>query len=689
MASQRGDFLSIENFKNLVHILKRFLLDKHGIEIDSTTIDLKKTLLEMMQKVDADPDNMNLTTRDVNQITLKVVKNMILKTLNSTHGNPMFRSTSPNHVQSGLARDSALYGKRPVNSTHLLPEVSSGRNDNSVMDTYEQTKQSRNPPAPRTSSEVIASYEEKPMQESEFQMRMQALQQQRESTARIPVPDSVTLSPGTTPNSRLYNEMVADMQSFETPSQMLQRNMLDANTIEKNSTKEPKDMYRPLSFDGKEDENLFIKDTINIENKGINEAEIETNPIETRILSADALKQERPYVMQERYILVNSLDRDWLQQTMRYKYKVKFNYTSQSMITVPVYENSAIVPNTRTSTTPGIPNIAGWYDNSGGFHEAYNPNSPPGDPIASMSETITLPVDNNANIQTNFKNIYSIQVTSVIIPMDINVSMPVPFGVTGGGASTNKTIFTNDYNFNFPYCLLQINEFKDVYEGTDDAIRKSFCQLVFHKSYQSSAGRGYVVLKPVQEEKKIFYPTALSTLPTLSISLLRPSGQLINESKDGMNIMKVDYDLQWNALYLRIWTHTFFDKNEFYSGDIITIKGFYIFKISPQQTTDAVNYFNGYMNRAEGHEIITLGDANAEGFYQSFFIRAPGTFNPALGKMDIHHSVTELTYFNSALGATTTTIQNGFILNTSLQNSISMRIEQKVYDSSVIGSMNV
>jgi len=153
--------------------------------------------------------------------------------------------------------------------------------------------------------------------------------------------------------------------------------------------------------------------------------------------------------------------------------------------------------------------------------------------------------------------------------------------------------------------------------------------------------------------------------------------------------MKVDYDLQWNALYLRIWTHTFFDKNEFYSGDIITIKGFYIFKISPQQTTDAVNYFNGYMNRAEGHEIITLGDANAEGFYQSFFIRAPGTFNPALGKMDIHHSVTELTYFNSALGATTTTIQNGFILNTSLQNSISMRIEQKVYDSSVIGSMNV
>jgi len=642
--AQNREFLSAENFKNLVSICKRFVLDKHNIDIEATSIDLPKTMFETMQKVCNDPDTANITTRDMNKLTIKSVTSMVLKTMNGPNGS-LFSSTSRD---SSLTRDTALYGKRNVNSTHLLPEMAASRNG--LMDNYEQTKQSRAPPATPTMQDPgLVAYEEKPLLESEFQQRMQALQQQR---------DTQEPSTGNSP-----------------ANSMLQRNTLVASTMEMPRL-EPKEIYQPM---------LPIVEEVAVAK---NESDGAGTPsFETMIIPRDMMKPPHDYKIVQKYVLVNSLDRDWLQQQMRYKYKVKFTYTSQSIVTRPIYENNPTIPNTATYTTPGIQNVAGWFDESGRQYPKYDPNST-APQVQVGTEVIPIPVDNDANIQSNFKNIHSIQITKVIIPMDIPVTVQNTSGVTGGGAATNKIIFNNDYGFNFPYVLLQIQEFSDMYEGTDDTIRKSFCKLVFDKTYQSDVGRGYIVLKPAQEEKKVFCPTALSVMPSLSISLLRPTGNLINNSVDGISLLRVDYELQMNAFYLKIWTNNYFDQNDFYTGDLVIIRDFTIYRVSPDQTAQGVSMMNAYINRPEGHEIVMSGDANTKGFYNSFYIRAPSKFDDVHGNLIVDPSVHELQHFNAAL-STASVIQNGFILNASLQNSISFKIEQKVYDSSIIGSLNV
>jgi hypothetical protein len=210
---------------------------------------------------------------------------------------------------------------------------------------------------------------------------------------------------------------------------------------------------------------------------------------------------------------------------------------------------------------------------------------------------------------------------------------------------------------------------------------------VFHKSYQSSVGRGYIVLRPAQGERKVFYPAALSVMPTLSISLLSPNGQLFNQSRDGLTIKKIDYANISSAAanFLTIVSNTWFDKNEYCQGDRVLIKGFSIFSLSTSDDQAAIQAFNQYINRVEGHEVIGVGDANPSGFYNSFYINAPATFDDASGALNKQTALTDAlgTFNTNTVGQT---FQNGFFLNMSLQNSVSFKLEQKVYDATVLGS---
>lgn len=690
-ASSR-DFMQVDNFKHMISLFKRFLLEKHSINIDATTIDLKRTLLDTMEKVHADLRN-SATTREMNEITLKSIKNTVLKALVSEPVST--QDPVANGNGSGLARDNTLYGKRNINSAgHLLPEITTVKNDNAstaVMEQFEQIRVARDATTPRGSSvqqaKSIEAFEEvKPLDDAEFQARLKALQatrlqQQQQQQNEVPPPSSLP------PSSESVKTDVFPETGFG--SLTLDRNSLIVDVRDQNEGFDPKSIFvKPLP-----QQQLQLKLTL---------PSHQDTPDTNQVLSVQS-SNSVPYVTQERYILANSIDRDWLQQGYRYKYKVRFTRSTQDAIRVPIYENNETVPFTRTLTTRGISNIAGYYDDTGVFRPAYQSGGPLGAEIGS--ETIVLPVDNNANVQTNFRNIYSVQVTNVVIPMDVVVAA-TPFGnfttATTTGGATAKNIFNYDFNFNFPYLLLQIDEFRDIYDGTDDAIRSSFCQLVYYKSYQSNTGRGYVVLRPAQNEKKVFYPAALSTLPTLSMSLLRPNGQLLNQSRDGLSIMKIEHSTDQNTLYLQIFANKFFDKNEYCQGDNVQFKAYSLFKIADSQRNTDIERFNAFINKAEGHEVVSVGAANNAGYYRSFFIRAPSNFDESQGRVILDETaVQQLDIFNTTMSTDSIVaaayaadidngrIQNGFILNMSLQNSISLKLEQKIHDSSAIGSINV
>ena len=263
-----------------------------------------------------------------------------------------------------------------------------------------------------------------------------------------------------------------------------------------------------------------------------------------------------------------------------------------------------------------------------------------------------------------FRNIHSIAVGKVIIPDEI--------------IDNAKTVYNHEFSFSYPYIILQVSEFTDVYDGTNSAIQRGFCKLIYHRSYKAPNGRGYIILKPLQYEKKVFYPAPLSSLTRMSVSLLKPNGTLLNTSADIYKILKVAYNPGFPSYY-EITTDVYFDKNEFFVNDMIIIKGFALEKTG---SVDQEKQLQDYINRTDGHEILQVGTANANGFYNVFYIRALGDFNKTTGSYIVTSNViTCLNTYNASINWTNRTITNGSILNASLQNTIGLTIETVVNDA--------
>jgi hypothetical protein len=273
------------------------------------------------------------------------------------------------------------------------------------------------------------------------------------------------------------------------------------------------------------------------------------------------------------------------------------------------------------------------------------------------------------DIQNRYRNIDSLSVSKVIIPDEI-IQFNDPI----------KTTFNYEFTFNYPYLLLQIDEFADIYDGTNNSIRKTFCKLVYYQSYKSQNGRGYIVLKTSQNEKKHFYPAPLTALTKFTISLLKPNGDLFNKSADNYNILQISYTIN----LLQITTNLYFDENEFYINDSVVFINYLMTNISPSMNDFDIQTFNKFINST--HVIIKLGTPNTNGYYNSFFIQAPGSFDKSVGQFTINSSlITCLSNYNTALG---TPVVNGNIINSSLQHSIAMQVNMIVDDARLIDAQN-
>jgi hypothetical protein len=284
---------------------------------------------------------------------------------------------------------------------------------------------------------------------------------------------------------------------------------------------------------------------------------------------------------------------------------------------------------------------------------------------------------NTNDLQSRYRNISELSVGRVVIPEEIVEKTSIT-------NQSLKPFFNHDFNFAYPYLILQINEFGDVYDGTNDAVRKGFAKLIYEQSYKAPNGRGYIILKPMQKEKKTFYPAPLSSFSRLSLSILRPNGTLLNQSADNYKILKVEYE-QFNVHYLKIVTNIYFDKNEFFVGDEVIFRGHEMTVITEGMDDVYVRRFNEFINRNEGHEIKQIGSANDNGFFRTFYIQSPGTFNRTEGRFDIDNAlITTLNAYNNEINCDfcdPDVPSNGSILNLSLQNTIALKITSVIDDA--------
>lgn len=227
----------------------------------------------------------------------------------------------------------------------------------------------------------------------------------------------------------------------------------------------------------------------------------------------------------------------------------------------------------------------------------------------------------SAMLNARLRNIVAVEINYLIIPTEISLNKMDTS--TDQLAYRARNLYENSYSFNFPYLVVHAEEIKDNFYGTNDTIRGAFGVLTHASSFDDVNGRTYEILKPVASHRIDFRPP-LAALSALSLAFRMPNGGLLNSSTDGLFVLGLTYSNVRPAL-IKVVTR-FFDRNEYYVGDYVQFAGF-----DPSASTNLGVAASSFVLRSAGHQVYDMGDVNADSYYNSFYIRAPGTFDDVVG----------------------------------------------------------
>ena len=124
-------FMTIENFKQLIKIFDKFMIDTHGININSENINLKKIMFDIMQKIFQTKYGKELNIKELNKITLKSTRDNIYE-----NHKEIFTSEKK---FSTIHRENQIHNNRKIheninfkekNPTQLKKEIANNINDN-------------------------------------------------------------------------------------------------------------------------------------------------------------------------------------------------------------------------------------------------------------------------------------------------------------------------------------------------------------------------------------------------------------------------------------------------------------------------------------------------------------------------------------------------------------------------------
>ena len=312
----------------------------------------------------------------------------------------------------------------------------------------------------------------------------------------------------------------------------------------------------------------------------------------------------------------------------------------------------------------------------------------------------------SASIPNILKNVVYVEPVSLIMPNDSEI---VPF---------DNRIFLN--MLHYPYLILNIDELKGVFNGTNNTADQAFSHMIFDKDYGSntistdSLGdhinttknnfetqfiKTFYRFTPAYFERKNFYNSPLASLNSLTISLTDPYGNKVNTQPDVLTIRATVVDANNNGIvaedlnnhlidnttgfprvnpnnhqYIKITTTTFFSNRLFKIGDKIRIKA-----------TSDNTAFNTFLNRAEGHVIINLDvEANTvegnKGFINALYISPPGTIDNSTGSLTANS-------YHATVGTITA---GGKLINESLQTHLLFKVVTRDTDTEeIVRPLNV
>eukprot|EP00873_Tetraselmis_striata_P027035 jgi/Tetstr1/447299/TSEL_034736.t1 len=239
-------------------------------------------------------------------------------------------------------------------------------------------------------------------------------------------------------------------------------------------------------------------------------------------------------------------------------------------------------------------------------------------------------VNLNQNNST-FSDIRSIAAVKLIIPREIMEERSI--------TNIPNTNYNHRFGLRHQYLILQVDEFQNVYRSPSLPSSRAFTHFVYDTSHTTPFGRDYVSLCPVMGEEVKFDTNVYTQLSSMTLSVRQPNGALLNDSRDDYRLFKLDYD-ETNSKHMNIRLGRYFSKNEFFVGDVVRFEGFRArYHVGP----DPGDYFapagaaalEQFINREEGHNVLEVIDATASGYYSSFYIQAPGSFDAGTGLFEV------------------------------------------------------
>lgn len=303
------------------------------------------------------------------------------------------------------------------------------------------------------------------------------------------------------------------------------------------------------------------------------------------------------------------------------------------------------------------------------------------------------------NLNTNnstLTDIRSISATKLIIPREIMDERSV--------TNVPNTNYNHKFGLRHQYLILQFDEFQSVYRSPSLPSSRAFTHFVYDNSHTTPFGRDYVTLCPVMNEEMRFDTNVYTQLSSMMLSIRQPNGALLNNSHDDYRLFKIDYD-ETNSKHLNIRLGRYFSRNEFFVGDVVRFTGYRArYYVGPNPD----DYFSPagaaaleqFVNREEGHNVLEVIDATASGYYSSFYIQAPGSFDATTGMFEVEldlvdgdplrvpqsvlYQVNQNTTFPTSLSAPDAALfEIGKCVNTSLQVAIAFKFKVEEDDVTV------
>jgi hypothetical protein len=592
-------FVSVSNFKDLINILTQYFKDKHNIDINT-----------------------------ISSLNLKQVFFGIIKKVASDSQNDDKTLMEKNKLVLTIIKEII---KEEYKFDNLRDSIYTNREN--MVSTY--------PSQTRTNT-------------NDVNQQFETLQNQRthvSSDTNQALPETKTFAD----TSLSPDDFKVQIKSLETDRSTFDKSLKALFPHENNRNFEVSDIINNdiastdvKSFFQTNLENDSIKDVKNIYEKSQIELVGSTNDVSTFKV--------------KKIVIIDTANRNWINFNSRFDFSINLFSNSKEITTTPYYINNEYIPFTKSDISDGILNENGFKIDT----EVFQPFNPSQNLNGTTDEEYTPIIKGHENIPFLIDNISMLSAFKKISSISIN-NLILPLGIAHRASGVNAYKHHNYYNY--PYIILCIDELQGVYDGTNNTISKAFCQLSYKDFVKldedgiNPSQRGSLVLSPTQHSEKVFFPTPLQSLNSLTISLYNPSGQLLSNQLDNHVVSSlssfeiINLDASFETPYgIRITLDDDIHVNDFYTNDTVLLKNFFVY----QSTTSVIaineiNAINHFVNSQNGHKILDFS-------------------------VDTHQIIISLpndlySPFNSILSDTSVSISTCYVLNMTLQYSISFSVE--------------